>query len=195
MPALLSATALDPHDQGSFAWAGDNADVLSYSDGSRTVTWGPRRPEYTGHYPPAWVPVPTDARLHSGAFQWSFLVEEMMEAQIGVGFMLQWDEGLDWGFFGYLGAGHTAWAYDPSTGDIVNATKSICGGLPVFPDRRRGVVAVELDVPRQGAGRARFIVDGTPTPAIALPEAAVIVPAACLLHEGQRLTLSALERR
>src|SRR5262249_48927334 len=109
-------------------------------------------------------------------------------------FMLQWDQGLDWGFFGYLGAGVTAWAYDPSTGDVVTGTKSIAGGLPKFLDAGRGIVSVRLELPRTQAGSGTFIVDGVPSPAIALPEGAVVVPAACLLREGQQIRLGALSR-
>jgi hypothetical protein len=192
MPELLRATSLAEGDLGSFEWdASHNTRLLSYSGDRRTVEWGPRMPEHQGAYPPAWVPAPTVARLHSGAFRWEFVVDEMAGAQIGIGFLLLWDVGPDWGFFGYLGSSNSAWAYDPSTGDIVTATKSVRGGLPTFPDRRRGVVAVELDVPRGRKGQARFIVDGTRTPAVALPEAAVVLPAACLLRESQKVTLQA----
>ena len=194
-PSLLRATSLDESDLGAFTWdSAHNADLLSYSDDLRTVHWGPRKAEYQGLYPPAWVPVRTRLHLHSGRFRWDFVVEEMADAQIGVGFMLLWDTGPDWGFFGYLGASPTAWSYDPSTGDVVCATRSICGGLPVFADRRRGVVSVELDLPRNGPGRGAFVVNGTPTPGVALPEGAVVLPAACLLRETQRVTLDRFTR-
>ena len=56
----------------------------------------------------------------------------MASRQIGVGFMLLWNIGPDWGLFGYLGASATAWSYDPSTGDVVSATKSIQMLLPLL---------------------------------------------------------------
>jgi hypothetical protein len=118
----------------------------------------------------------------------------MADGQIGVGFLLQFDRGLDWGFFGYLGAGVAAWAYDPSTGDVVTGTASIAGGLPTFADRRSGVVSVRLELPRNLPGKGIFIVAGVEAPRIELPEGAVIVPAACLLREGQRVRLGMLSR-
>jgi hypothetical protein len=130
--------------------------------------------------------------LHSGTFRLDFIVDEMASSQIGLGFLLGYEGGLlDWGFFGYLGAGRAAWAYDPSTGDVVNDTKSIEGGLPKFEDGRTGVVSMELELPRDGAGTGRFRVQGQASRPIALPSGAVVVPAACLLKEGQRVTLRA----
>ena len=194
-PTLRKATELDGRDIGSLTWdATHNPELLTLSADRRTVTWGPRKPEYKGTYPPAWVPIRSEAHLHSGIFTWDFLVEEMATAQIGVGFMLQWDRGLDWGFFGYLGAGMTAWAYDPSSGDVVTRTESIAGGLPRFADGRRGVVSVRLELPRSASGRGTFIVDRIEAPAIDLPAGAVVVPAACLLRESQRVVLGPLSR-
>jgi hypothetical protein len=87
--------------------------------------------------------------LHSGTFSLDFVVDDMANAQIGVGFLLAFEGGLfDWGFYGYLGAGAFAWAYDPSTGDLVTGTESIQGRLPKFPNSRTGVVTLEVDSPR-----------------------------------------------
>jgi hypothetical protein len=195
-PSLLKATAVAMKDRGAFEWdAEHNADTLSVSNSGRTIEWGPRKPEYEGMYPPAWVPAQTRARLHSGRFQWDFVVEEMAEGQIGIGFMLLWDLGPDWGFFGYLGASSTAWAYDLSTGDVVCDTRSIEGGLPTSADGHTGIVTVHLELPRQARGKARFSVDGVDTRSIELPEGAVILPAACLLRESQKVTLSGLRER
>jgi hypothetical protein len=140
-----------------------------------------------------WVPASTRARLHSGKFRWDFVVEEMACAQIGIGFMLLWDVGPDWGFYGYLGSSTTAWAYDPSTGDVVCNTKSIQGGLPKIADGHRGVVTVRLDLPRDAEGTARFSINGTEARAVLLPVSSVVLPAACLLKETQRVTLGDLE--
>lgn len=192
MPARLLATNLATSDIGELAWdTTHNPEMLAF-DGP-TVSW--RRPEQPAEgYPPAWVPASTRARLHSGTFRWDFVISDMQQAQIGVGFMLVFEEGVDWGFFGYLGAGHFAWSYDPSTGDVVNATESIAGGLPTFADGENGTVTVEAELPRTGPGVARFIVNGRRSPDIALPESAVIMPAACLLHEAQRVRLGPLTR-
>jgi hypothetical protein len=197
-PSLVQASALAPEDVGAFVWdASHNRDVLTVSEDRLSVSWGPRKPEYRGkYYPPAFVPVKTMAHLHSGRFGWDFVVEEMANRQIGIGFMLLWDNGLlDWGFFGYLGAGSTAWAYDPSTGDIVTSTRSICGGLPKFEDGRRGIVSVELELPRTSRGEGAFTANGVVAPAVKLPVGAVVVPAACLLAETQSVTLARFHAR
>ena len=191
MPSLLKATTLSEGDVGSFEWnASHNDSILTVSDSGLSIEWGPKKPQYEGMYPPAFVPATTLLQLHSGAFKWDFVIEEMAEAQIGVGFMLQWDIGPDWGMFGYLGAANSAWSYDPSSGDIVNDTQSIHGGLPKFADGRRGVVSVELNLPRDREGSGKFVVDGKDTPQIELPECAVLLPAACLLKETQKITLA-----
>jgi hypothetical protein len=66
--------------------------------------------------------------------------------------------------------------------------------LPEFEDGRQGVVAVELRIPRNSEGEGRFIVSGTETQPIPLPAGAVVLPAACLLEEKQRVTIANFER-
>jgi hypothetical protein len=194
-PSLRRASEFAERDIGRLIWdPTHNPDLLSFSDDRRTVEWGPRRPTFKGPYPPAWVPIRSRAHLHSATFKWDFVVEEMADAQIGVGFMLQWDQGLDWGFFGYLGAGVTAWAYDPSTGDVVSKTESIAGDLPTFENRHSGVVSVRLALPRARAGTGTFVVNGSEAPTIQLPVGAVVVPAACLCREEQRIRLAGFAR-
>ena len=203
-PRLRVASEYDEGDHGTLTWVDDqNAKYLSIKDDGITVEWdkeikkrgglrgwlATKRNPFYGT-PPAWVPIATRARFHSGAFKWDFIVDEMQRAQIGVGFMLQWDQGLDWGFYGYLGAGQSAWSYDPSTGDVVTQTKSIAGGLPKFADGHGGVVSVRLELPRRDVGRGLFTVDGVESPPIILSEGAVVVPAACLLRKGQRVRLN-----
>eukprot|EP00027_Filamoeba_sp_ATCC50430_P002805 CAMPEP_0168546538 /NCGR_PEP_ID=MMETSP0413-20121227/3552_1 /TAXON_ID=136452 /ORGANISM="Filamoeba nolandi, Strain NC-AS-23-1" /LENGTH=120 /DNA_ID=CAMNT_0008576723 /DNA_START=232 /DNA_END=594 /DNA_ORIENTATION=+ len=117
----------------------------------------------------------------------------MANRQIGVGFLLDWNIGPDWGFFGYLGSSGTAWSYDPSTGDIVRATESIQGGLPVIKNNK-GVITLELFLPRDKPGYAKFIIDGVDTPKVELPEGAVVVPAACLLALNQKVALKNMKR-
>jgi hypothetical protein len=196
-PVLLKASDLSESDIGSFEWDPvHNCDLLTVSKNGQTIEWGPKKPEYRGkYYPPAWVPASTRTHVHSGDFRWDFVVEEMASRQIGVGFMLLWDIGPDWGFFGYLGASSTAWAYDPSTGDVVCNTQSIQGDLPKFADGRTGIVSVYLELPRTGEGSGRFRVNGVDTRRIFLPERAVVLPAACLLRETQRVTLAQFQQR
>ena len=196
-PALLKAGSLDPEDLGVFEWDATLAtDYLTCSNGNRSVEWtttpipADAGPDDLASSPPVWIPIPTRAYLHSGVFQWDFVVEEMAKGQIGVGFMLDCDIGPDWGFFGYLGSSNSAWAYDPSTGDVVCSTRSIEGGLPKFEDRRSGVVTVRLDLPREAEGSARFVVNGIASSPVALPEGAVVVPAGCLLEKSQRVSLA-----
>lgn len=204
-PHLLNAASLAEADVGSCEWDCDhNSSLLAVSPDGRTIEWRPRRMKVweklmafrrKDFYPPAWVPASTRMHLHSGTFSLDFVVDEMARAQIGVGFMLLWNVGPDWGFFGYLGASPTAWAYDPSTGDVVCNTKSIQGGLPKFENGRTGLVSVRLELPRGEEGFGSFIVDGLETQRIPLPAGAVVLPAACLLRESQRVTLSGLGRR
>lgn len=197
-PELLNADSMPIQDRGSFEWDRDhNAHRLRVSTEGRTIEWrrrDPGEPELSRHQP-AWVPASTLCRLHSGSFAWNFVVDEMAEAQIGVGFMLLWNVGPDWGFFGYLGSSDTAWAYDPSTGDVVCGTQSIEGGLSKFEDGRKGTVTVELHVPRGTEGHATFSVSGTQSKPIPLPSGAVVMPAACFLRETQQVTLAGLEER
>ena len=191
-PRPLEARDLRQGDIGACTWdATHNDNLLTVSNAGKTVEWGPRKAGYHGvHYPPAWVPAKTLLLLHSGTFSLDFVVDDMVNAQIGVGFLVAFERGLlDWGFYGYLGAGSFAWAYDPSTGDVVTGTESIQGGLPTFPGGRTGVVTLELDLPRRDAGIAHFRIQGQNSRGIALPAGAVVVPAACLLKERQRVTL------
>jgi len=198
-PSLLQAMTLADGDIGKAEWNSEhNEDLLTVSNNSQTIEWTPRQ-RGIDELPPAWVPASTCLRLHSGQFRWDFIVEEMASRQIGVGFMLLWDVGdgeilADWGFYGYLGAGLTAWAYDPSTGDVVCAEKSIQGGLPKFEDGHAGVVSVELKLPRNAEGEGKFIVAGIETQPILLPVGAVVLPAACFLKETQKITFANFER-
>ena len=194
-PELLKAANLEPAAWGTLDWtASHNADTLTVSNVGKTITWGPRKPDYDGkHYPPAWVPATTNAKLYGGHFDFNFIVEEMANRQIGVGFMLLWDVGPDWGFFGYLGASFTAWSYDPSTGDVVTNTESIQGNLPKFDDGHSGTVSLNLNLPVDEPGSAKFSVNGASSNPIELPVGAVVLPAACLLAESQQVTLSELK--
>jgi hypothetical protein len=66
-------------------------------------------------------------------------------------------------------------------------TEASHSGLPTI--KKQGVVALELDLVAGQPHRARFIVDGVATPEIPLPDGSIVVPAACLLAQGQKVTL------
>jgi len=185
-PELRRGSELPAGEIGEFSFE-DKREDLTFSNGHKTVEW-------TGDRSLAWIPVPTLLKLHSGAFSFDFVIENMASRQIGVGFLLDWTVGPNWGFFGYLGSSQSAWSYDPLSGDIVSGTKSIHGGLPKFSGES-GVISVEFRLPKDEPGQATFIVNGTRTPTIKLPEDAVVVPAACLLKKKQRVTLANFERR
>jgi hypothetical protein len=91
---------------------------------------------------------------------------------------------------GFVG---TISAEDLPLGDIVTATESIQGGLPKFKGNS-GVISLELILPNDADGSATFIVDGVRTPSVRLPAGAVVIPAACLLKQGQRVRLANLVR-
>lgn len=190
-----AATDYAPDDLGTPGWDPEhNGDALTVGDDGATITWDAAKRSGSDAGSFAWVPAATLLHLHSGRFRFDFAVTGMGGRQIGVGFMLQLTDGTnigaDWGFFGYLGASHTAWAYDPSTGDVVSATESIEGGLPRFAGGEGGTVTLELDLPREELpGHATFIVDGTASTPIELPTGAVVLPAACLLAVGQTVAL------
>lgn len=67
--------------------------------------------------------------------------------------------------------------------------KSIEGSLPRSADARTGVVTVRLEVPADAPGAATFRVAGVDSRPIELPAGAVVIPAACLLRETQRVRL------
>jgi hypothetical protein len=134
-----------------------------------------------------WLGSQATSRLSHGVFTWEFRIEEIAERQIGVGILL---DPPDWGFYGYLGAGKNAWSYDAFEGAIVTEEKAIHSGLPKI--QQSGTVSVRLDLRRKN--ECVFVVDGKETPAISLPEGAVVIPAACLLKKGQVVTLANLKR-
>jgi len=186
-PVLVVASSLKPGEIGEWKWERKSENLLTFSDNDLEVQW-------TTPASLSWIPIKTKALLHSGKFTWDFVVEEMGSAQIGIGIMLDWSAGPDWGFFGYLGASSTAWSYDPSTGDIVTSSDSIHGGLPKFTNNQ-GTVSVEAILPRDGPGSFTFIVNGIRTPTIShLPVGSVIVPAACLLKHNQKVKLANFHR-
>jgi hypothetical protein len=112
----------------------------------------------------------------------------------GIGFLLDWNIGPDWGFFGYLGLSRSAWSYDLSTGDIVTSTESIHSNSPKFTGDS-AVIGLELNLPLNEIGTYRFIIDGIRTPIKRLPNSgAVAIPAVSLLSRGQKVTIRNLKR-
>lgn len=193
-PELVSAKNLKLDQVGEFAWDSTlNTNDLLYSEQGLRATWQQEHMAPGDVAPRIWVPVQSLARFHSGDFSWEFQVEHIGDAQIGIGFMLDWTIGPDWGFYGYLGSSSSAWAYDPTSGDVVIDTRSIEGGLPVFSSGQ-GLVRVEAHLPRERAGLVRFVIEGRNSQAIELPEGAVLVPAACFLGLGQTVILQNLSR-
>ena len=156
---------------------------LMITNEGRTLSWG----RGGDGYQIAWLGAQADARPSGGRFGWEFRIEAIAGRQIGVGLLL---DPSDWGFFGYLGAGRRAWAYDAYEGAIVTETRAIHSGLPTI--RESGTVAVRLDLATRC--EFEFVVDGVNTPAIALPRDAVAIPAACLLKPGQVVTLANFQR-
>jgi len=181
-PVLRKATSLEAKKWGKLVF--DNlpkSPNMEVSKDQLTVAW-------TKQANVSWVPCPTLAKLHSGKFSMEFHIENAHKGQIGVGFLLDWTIGPDWGFFGYLGSSSSAFSYDPTSGDIVTATESIQGGLPIL-EKGSGVVSLELVLPRDKVGLATFIVNNTRTPSIELPKSSVVIPAACLLSRGQKVSI------
>jgi hypothetical protein len=192
-PHLLDSSTFSSeqkNDFGEFRFSTSRRSAdspIQFSNNDCTVEWA-TPPQY------AWAPAQTEAKLHSGKWSLEFHVESMQKRQIGVGFLLNWNIGPDWGFFGYLGSSSSAWSYDPSTGDIVSNTESIHGGLPKFTGDS-GVIGLELDLPPNEKGTFTFIVDGVRTPTKQLPNSgAVAIPAVCLLSIGQKVTIKNLVR-
>ena len=195
-PKLVHATAFDIGDLGLLTWDPDKkSDLCILSNNNLTAEWGfTKKTKKKDKYKPVWIPVQSKLRLHSGKFQLDFIIDELAKYQLGIGFMMLWNTGPDWGFFGYLGSSSTAFAYDPFTGDVVNNTKSIQGGLPNFKAKNRGIVTLSVNLPRTAKGSAKFIINNISTREIVLPEGTVIMPAACFLKAKQKVSLSNFEK-
>lgn len=129
-----------------------------------------------------WLSAQTTGRLRDGICSWEFEIETIANAQIGVGALL---DPPDWGFYGYLGAGHNAWAYDTHDGAIVTETKDLHRNLPKIQER--GTVSVTVDLVHDMT--MTFSVDGVKTPAIPIPRGSTVIPAATLLKRGQEVTI------
>ena len=194
----VRASTYEWNDIGEVLWdSSHNRDRLTITGGGLTIAWDESKNK-AGEQTPCWIPASSRLHLHSGQFSLDFQIDEMAQHQIGVGFMIQLTDGVyvgsNWGFFGYLGSSHTAWSYDPSTGDVVTDTKSIESGLPKIENGHAGVVRIQVRAPRQEAGSVQFIVNGVQSKPIPLPVGAVVLPAACFLKNGQKITLSNFNR-
>jgi hypothetical protein len=150
---------------------------LDVSEDRKTVAW-------TKDMQLAWVPCAVDS-LFDRDFSLTFGIQSGVDEQIGVGFGLV---PLDWGFYGYLGASHTAWAYDPSSGDIVCATKEFKSGLPTLPSGV-GFITLSCKLTNRNQCSAQFLVNGQPTEPFPLPSNSIVQPAVCVLRKNQRVTL------
>lgn len=161
------------------------SEYLTLSNNLQTVEW-----TKSGEDKPCWIPIPTTARFKNQKVSVKFKIENPNpKHQIGVGFMIEVgkEKEFDWGFFGYLGAGCGAYSYDPSTGDIVTMTESVRGGLPKL--EAKGEIVLELDLTVEEP-HATFVVGGKRCPPIILLKDLVIMPAVCLLHVGQIVSIS-----
>ena len=186
---MCKASDFAPGDIGSLTWIHDHG-LVEVRDNGHCAQWKHLLPDGRKL---SWVPLTSNARLHSGTYSWDFNIAGMGDRQIGVGCGLLFSgHRLDWGFFGYLGASRTAVSYDPSTGDVVTATESIQGNLPTFRDS--GTVSVHATLPRNEPGKMKFIVSGIESNELKLPGGAVICPAACFLELGQTVTIANLKK-
>eukprot|EP00008_Paramoeba_atlantica_P005354 CAMPEP_0201489292 /NCGR_PEP_ID=MMETSP0151_2-20130828/21880_1 /ASSEMBLY_ACC=CAM_ASM_000257 /TAXON_ID=200890 /ORGANISM="Paramoeba atlantica, Strain 621/1 / CCAP 1560/9" /LENGTH=201 /DNA_ID=CAMNT_0047874835 /DNA_START=45 /DNA_END=650 /DNA_ORIENTATION=+ len=184
-PELLKASNLKEGEIGDLAWIGKQNGFVSVSEGG-SIAEAVLPPD--DKYFPSFVPVRSNGKLHSGEFTVEFEVERIEKGQIGVGAMLLWDIGEDWGFFGYLGASSTAWSYDPSTGDVVTSTRSIESGLETFKDNG-GVITMFLSLPREEKGSLSFELNGKRSKEVELPAGSVVMPAACFLVRNQKVRI------
>lgn len=186
-PLLLTASSCISQYSNKLAFSSKNIDpIISLYNNDQSIEW-------TSNESYAWVGVETELVLYNGSYSLDFRIESMQNYQLGVGFLLAWDMGngeisYDWGFYGYLGSSPSAYAYDPSTGDIVQNTKSIKGNLPKL-EKGSGLIALVMNLPEKEKGEAWFVVDGVATSKIELPVGAVVKPAACLLRKGQKITI------
>jgi hypothetical protein len=163
--------------------AGKSCSAVEWVSGGETTTTTP----------PCWLPVLTTPLLHSGTFTVALHVDSMQDKQIGVGFYLAQalPHRVDFGFFGYLGSSNTSWSYDPTSGDIVTATRSIRGNLPTFKNKSSGTIRMHFTLAREQRGSMQFEIDGQLIAhSIELPFGAVVVPACCLLGIYQRVTIT-----
>lgn len=185
-PRLLIGDELE-EDVGKIVAFGPSR-YFEFSNEEKAISW-------TDPLNASWLPAPTLLQLHSDVFFIEFSVTRNSRSeQFGVGFLLDWTVGPDWGFFGYLGASSSAWSYDPSSGDIVYETESIKGGLPKFSENS-GTIGMKFDLTAGKSGKAIFFIDGKQADhVIDLPNSAVVVPAACLLRKGQKVEITKFEK-
>jgi len=181
LAGCIKQQTLKTTEEEIMKWDKDNTQFyLTISDDGLTLSWD----KDVGA---VWLGSQTTAKLKDGIFRWDFNIEAIADRQIGVGIMI---EPPDWGFFGYLGAGRGAWAYDAYEGAIVTETKAVHSNLPkIFGS---GIVSVVLDLKKKYS--CTFIVNGKETPSISLPQGRTIIPAACLLKKGQKVRIEHSEK-
>ena len=95
----------------------------------------------------------------------------------------------NWGFYGYLGAGHNAWAYDAHDGAIVARPMT---SIRAFQRSRRGFVAVSVDL----VDTMAFDLHGKRCKNACHPDppGSTVIPAATLLKRGQVVTIPATSK-
>lgn len=151
---------------------------LTCSDDGKSIAWTEE-----GSF--AWLPCPTKS-LFDRDFRIEFDIVSQPAEQVGVGFALA---PLDLGFYGYLGASDTSFAYDPSSGDIVSATAELRSGLAKLPTGC-GTIGLHCKLTDRKKCSAQFLVNGVPASGpIELPPESIVQPAVCLLRRGQRVNL------
>lgn len=153
---------------------------LDISDAGLTLAWDTEEQF-------AWLPAQTTAKLSDGIFFLDFHIDSIVSRQIGVGFLI---DPPDWGFYGYLGAGRNAWSYDAFEGAIVTQEAAIYSNLPKIEES--GTITMYLDLKREN--KCVFFVNSVETPPIPLPPNSIVIPAACLLKQGQKVTLANFEQ-
>lgn len=99
-PAVLRATDEPPVDADAvlrFKLAPERAAFFEANEEETALRWVANGALAAA---PCWLPVETDLNLHSGSFRVKFEIEDMGTAQLGVGFGVSFNVGVDWGFFG-----------------------------------------------------------------------------------------------
>ncbi len=150
---------------------------IKISKDKKTISW-----ETDKYF--AWQCAESEALLKGKDYQFDFEMKGMSDAQMAVGFLVN---PIDWGFYGYLGAGQNAYAYDPSSGHIVTETRELFSGLTKI--KNSGKVTLRLYLSRHPQ-TAVFIVNETESPIITLPDKAEVIPGACLFKKGQSVKIT-----
>ena len=184
---LLSAEELNEGEIGKAEFSTTSNKILTITNNNKTIEW-----QHDKHLKQKfhWQTIETSLKLHSGIYSIDFQIEKMSHKKIGIGFLLLWNKGVDWGFYGFLGSSSSSFSYDPSVGEIISQSRPIKDNLPKF-EGDSGEISIEFHLPRKGENcSASFRVNGVRTPPITLPHSSVVVPAVCLLNPNQKISIS-----